>query len=358
VAAELSTFLNGLVKREFRGLRSEDMRVTLVHAGDQVLPELGQRFPKLSEKAARILEGNGVNLRLGLRLESATAMEAILSDGSRLPSRTIISCTGTAQSPVLATLPFERDRHGRLIADINGCVDTKARVWTGGDCGAIPMRKGGTVPPLALYAMQAGKTIGKNILRSLRDKPLKPYSFGGLGDCCQLSTGKGVGQMFGIPISGWLCWFMWRAFMVAYLPSWMKRARTMIDWLTTPFLGRDIIAVTAPSDMGVQQELFEPNQYILKEGDVGRAMFIIRSGEVEVVRRNNDGTETELAILGPGDHFGEIAVLSNVRRTASVRARSAVQLLRISQEQACLLTSSYSDFGEIASTAEARMSSG
>lgn len=355
VAAELGAFLNGLAKKEFRSLRNEEVRVTLVHAGDHVLPELGQHFPKLSQKAAKDLESTGVKLQLGLRLEAATPLEAVLSDGSRLPSRTIISCTGTAQSPVLATLPFDRDTHGRLVADANGCVNTEAQIWTGGDCGAIPMKKGGTAPPLALYAMQAGTTIGKNITRSIRGKPLKPYSFGGLGDCCQLSTGKGVGQMMGIPVTGWLCWFLWRAFMVAYLPSWMKRVRTMLDWLTTPFLGRDIIAVTAPSDMGVQQELFEPGQMIVNEGDVGRAMFIIRSGEVEVIRKQDDGGQEQVALLGPGDHFGEVAVLNNVRRTASVRARSAVELLRIGQEQANLLTSAYQGFGEIAATAESRM---
>ncbi|MBM66813.1 MAG: cyclic nucleotide-binding protein [Myxococcales bacterium] len=355
VAAELAAFLNGLAKKEFRRLQGDEVRVTLVHAGDHVLPELGERFPKLSAKAAHYLQSIGVHLKLGLRLDAATPLEAILSDGSRLPSRTIISCTGTAQSPVLATLPFDRDAHGRLVADANGCVNVEAQIWTGGDCGAIPMKKGGTAPPLALYAMQAGKTIGKNILRSLRGKPLKPYSFGGLGDCCQLSTGKGVGQMMGIPVTGWLCWLIWRAFMVAYLPSWMKRVRTVLDWMTTPFLGRDIIAVTAPSEMGVQQQLFEPGQFIVNEGDVGKAMFLIRSGEVEVIRRGEDGTETAIATLGPGEHFGEIAVLNNVRRTASVRARSAVELLRIGQEQANLLTSTYQGFGEIAATAESRL---
>ena len=311
VAAELGAFLNGLAKREFRSLRGGEARVTLVHSGDHVLPELGQHFPKLSQKAARDLQTVGVQLKLGLRLESATPLEAVLNDGSRLPSRTIISCTGTAQSPVLATLPFDRDRHGRLVADAFGCVDHDAQIWTGGDCGSIPMPKGGTAPPLALYAMQAGRTIGRNILRQLRGRPLKPYNFGGMGDCCQLSTGKGVGQMYGIQVSGWICWFLWRSFMLAYLPSWMKRVRTMLDWLTTPFLGRDIIAVTAPNEMGVNQVLFEPGQYIVNEGDVGRAMFLIRSGEVDVIRKDQEGGETHIATLGPGEHFGEVAVLNN-----------------------------------------------
>jgi len=355
VAAELAGFLSGLAKKEFRGLDPEDIRITLVHAGDQILPELAERFPKLSAKATRSLQAAGVQLALGVKLKSATPLEAVLSDGSRLSTQTIISCTGTAQNPVLDTLPFERNRHGRLVANAYGQVGGTSDVWSGGDCAAIPMKKGGDVPPLALYAMQAGTTIAGNILRTRRNKPLKPYSFGGLGDCCCLGTGDGVGQLMGIQISGFLCWLIWRIFMVIYLPSWKKRVRTVLDWIATPLLGRDIIAVTSPSDVGVQRELFEAGQLIVTEGDVGRAMFLVRTGEVEVFKTDADGQETHLANLGAGDHFGEIAVLNDVRRTASVRARSEVELLRIGREQANLLTSSYSGFGEVAKTARARM---
>ncbi len=84
-------------------------------------------------------------------------------------------------------------------------------------------------------------------------------------------------------------------------------------------------------------------------------MFLVRTGEVEVFKTDTDGRETHLANLGAGEHFGEIAVLNDVRRTASVRARSEVELLRIGREQANLLTSSYSGFGEVAATGRARM---
>jgi NADH dehydrogenase len=289
-----------------------------------------------------------------VKLASATALEAILSDGRRLPARTIISCTGTAQSPVLTELPFERDRGGRLVADEFGCVDADAQVWSGGDCGAIPLKTGGTAPALAIYAIEAGKTIGTNIARTIRGKKLKRYSFTGFGDCCALGYGKAVGQVWGVPLWGLPAWITWRVCMIVYLPSWLKRVRTMLDWMTTPFFGRDIISVGSPDEVGVQPELFEDGQVVVRQGDVGRAMFIVRSGTVTVVRELADGKSEHLADLGPGDHFGEIAVLRDVRRTATVRAVGPVELLRVSRAGTRMLASSFEAFNQVSSTAQTR----
>ncbi len=354
VAAELADLLDDLVGKEYTGLRRDEAKITVVHSGDMILPELGRQFPKLSARAESILERRGVTFEKGVKLSSATPEEAVLSDGRRLATRSIISCTGTAQSPLLDQLPFERDGHGRLVADAYGRVSEERGVWSAGDCGAVPMKNGKTAPPLALYAMKGGATIGKNLLRTLAGKPLKPYSFTGMGDCCVLGSGKAVGQIWGIPLSGVVAWLVWRACMIAYLPTWQKRARTMLDWLLAPFFGRDITSVNASEQVGVVRHLFETGQHIIRQGDIGRAMYIIQAGQVEVVHEQ-DGGETKLATLGPGEHFGEIAVLQDTRRTATVRALSPVIVLRISREETKMLSATFRPFGE---AAEARLAPG
>jgi CRP-like cAMP-binding protein len=68
-------------------------------------------------------------------------------------------------------------------------------------------------------------------------------------------------------------------------------------------------------------------QYIFREGDPGNEMFIIETGAVEILRQVR-GT-TPLALLEPGDFFGEMAVLEDQPRFASARAKSASRLLRV-----------------------------
>jgi CRP-like cAMP-binding protein len=63
---------------------------------------------------------------------------------------------------------------------------------------------------------------------------------------------------------------------------------------------------------------------LLREGDFGYAMFAITSGKAEVVQ-NGEVIRT----LGPGDVFGEIAVLASGRRTASVVAITPMKLITV-----------------------------
>lgn len=71
---------------------------------------------------------------------------------------------------------------------------------------------------------------------------------------------------------------------------------------------------------------------ILRQGDLPDRFYIITRGEVTVSRRGQSGEEVELATLSAGQYFGEIGLLSHVPRTASVRARTAVELLVLDRE--------------------------
>src|SRR4029077_4694690 len=61
-------------------------------------------------------------------------------------------------------------------------------------------------------------------------------------------------------------------------------------------------------------------EILFKEGDVGRALFIMESGKVEIYRQNSAGQPQRLAILIAGAYFGEMSLLDDLPRTASARA--------------------------------------
>jgi putative peptide zinc metalloprotease protein len=76
----------------------------------------------------------------------------------------------------------------------------------------------------------------------------------------------------------------------------------------------------------------EPGQEIVRQGNPGDALFIVRSGCAEVVGRRTDGTEYQITTLGPGDPFGEAALLTGEPRSATVRALEQTALFRLSAE--------------------------
>ncbi len=75
-----------------------------------------------------------------------------------------------------------------------------------------------------------------------------------------------------------------------------------------------------------QVEHYEPGSVIIEQGTLGSSAFFIRVGEVEVVRRREQDGEEVLGKLGVGDYFGEMALLSNQPRNASVRALTKTTL--------------------------------
>jgi alkyl hydroperoxide reductase subunit AhpC len=72
---------------------------------------------------------------------------------------------------------------------------------------------------------------------------------------------------------------------------------------------------------------------IVAEGEPADRFYVIAQGEVGVSRRSPEGEEIELATLGPGQFFGEVGILAETRRTATVRAINEVELLALSWQE-------------------------
>jgi NADH dehydrogenase len=347
VASELVASIPEIARTRFPNIPLEKIRVTLVHSGAKVLPELGETFPRLQEYAIRVLsEYSNMRVVTNCRVAAATPEEAILNNGERIPTRTIISCTGSAPSPILDLLPFERAPNGRLVMDEFCRVKGQTHIWGGGDCAAVPRHDGTPAPPLAIWALTTGSQVAVNIKRTLENRPLKPFRFKGLGDACTLGRKRAVAHLRGFPMTGRLGYYAWRIVVLLYLPAWEKKFRLFMDWLVVPIFGRDVINTNVHKPVGVARVMYEPGQDIVREGDIGQSLFIIRSGEVEVVKQGANGTEEHLAILGPGEHFGEVAVFRRMRRTATVRSKTRVELLHVRREIAIALSESRTDIAE------------
>ncbi len=74
----------------------------------------------------------------------------------------------------------------------------------------------------------------------------------------------------------------------------------------------------------------EPGKFAFKEGEPGRDFFVLLEGEMEVLKRSQSGHDARVALLGPGDWFGEMSVVDVEPRSASVRATASSRLLCIS----------------------------
>ncbi|UCG26119.1 MAG: cyclic nucleotide-binding domain-containing protein [Chloroflexota bacterium] len=79
---------------------------------------------------------------------------------------------------------------------------------------------------------------------------------------------------------------------------------------------------------GALGKVYKRGDAIVQQGDTGSCMYVIQDGEVEVVRTYN-GSSVRLAVLGPGDIFGELSLFGNGARSATVRALGDVRIITV-----------------------------
>lgn len=74
--------------------------------------------------------------------------------------------------------------------------------------------------------------------------------------------------------------------------------------------------------------VYAPGQPIVRQGERGDCMYVVQSGEVEVVKATSEG-EQRIATLKEGDFFGEMSIFEHEVRSATVRARGEARVLKV-----------------------------
>jgi NADH dehydrogenase len=331
LAAELNDFVRGVIGN-YAELSSTDVRVVLLEGLGRILPELDER---LAYYAQRLLARRGVELRLNTKLDAASGNEAILTDGTRIQTRTLISTVPSSPNPLIDALPLLKQR-GRLRVDSTLLVEGTNNVWALGDCALVPMKDGGFCPPTAQFAIRQGKTAAHNIVCAIRGGERKSFQFQELGKLAALGHRSAVAQVFGVNISGFLAWFMWRSIYLMKLPGWGRRLKVATSWAFELFLPPELVQLKLTNSRGIAHEHFEPGQEVFHQDDLGDRLYIIQSGRAEVVRHEG-GREIPLAVLGPGEYFGEMALLNQTSRNATVRCAEPLNLLSIPRREFSIL---------------------
>jgi NADH:ubiquinone reductase (H+-translocating) len=231
--AELADLVRDAL-RFYPGLRQAPQRWVLADAAPKILPEIPKR---LGEYAARQLLKRGVEIHVGTTLESVEAGAATLSNGDRIPTRTLVWTAGVKASPELPRFGLPLDDHGRVEVDELLHVRGHEHVWALGDNAAVPntATPGEVDPPTQQHALRQARRLAKN----LAGEP-KPYRYRMLGQAATLGRYKGIADVLGLRFTGFPGWFITRTYHLYQLPLFSRKLRVVADWTTSLFFRRDI----------------------------------------------------------------------------------------------------------------------
>ena len=239
--AELSDLANDAL-RWYPRLRSIPQRWVLVDAAPKILAEIPTR---LGDYAAKELTGRGVEIHVSTMLESFDGEEAVLSNGTRIPARTLVWTAGVKASPEVGVFGMPLDERGRVRVDSFLRVEGRERVWSLGDCAAVPNERtpGRFDPPTCQHALRQARRLAKNILGDREQ-----YGYRMLGQVATLGRYKGIADVMGVRFRGFPGWFITRSYHLFQLPLFSRKLRVVVDWTTSLFFRRDIAELTGLRD--------------------------------------------------------------------------------------------------------------
>ncbi|MFE7858717.1 NAD(P)/FAD-dependent oxidoreductase [Streptomyces sp. NPDC057403] len=230
--------------RYYHNVQAEDMKWILVEASDRILPEVGEEMGRYTVTELR---RRNIDVRLNTRLESCADRIAVLSDGARFPTRTIVWTAGVKPSPLLAATDLPLTARGRLKCTPQLTIDGAPHAWAAGDAAAVPdvtaEEPGRETAPNAQHAVRQARVLGDNIARALRGEELETYSHRYAGSVASLGLHKGVAHVYGRKLKGYPAWFMHRVYHLSRVPTFNRKARVLAEWTLSGLFKREIVSL-------------------------------------------------------------------------------------------------------------------
>lgn len=342
---EVAGELNDLVRaslRFYRNFTAGDVTVTLVHSREQILPEVS---PGLRDFARIKMEEAGIRMILKSRIVVATPDGVGLEDGRMITAATIVCTIGTTATQLVQWLDAPKEK-GRLVTDPDMRLKGTPNVWAVGDCAVIlNAYDGHPAPTTGQFAERQGRQVADNIVRVLRSRPTRPFSYKPMGVLCGIGERKAVAEILGVHLSGFPAWWLWRTVYLLKSPSWSRRVKLAFDWTWELLFPRDLGHARTNQTDRITKAHYRPGDDIFLEGSPGTHFYVIDRGEVEILRHDEKGQPNQIVdVLGPGEFFGEVALLDNQPRRVSARARTAVDALVMGKDVFSRISGSLTPF--------------
>jgi NADH dehydrogenase len=226
--------LMGEMRRFYPELKKEVPRVVILQKGGFLLPELNHK--SLSEFTLRKLRQNGVEILLKSSAKKADSVGVRLASGRQIETGMIVCTVGTKTQPLIKGLGLTLEK-GRLKTLPDMRVKGTTNIWALGDCSLVPnVYDGQPCPATAQFAIRQAQQLSENLRRASQGLATKPFYFRPRGILASIGHHNAVAVIYGIKLSGFIAWFLWRGIYLSKLPTLSRKIEVAISWFCSiPF---------------------------------------------------------------------------------------------------------------------------
>jgi len=258
-AGELNDFISD-VSEYYPSISENDVKVTLIEATTEILNGFPQ---KLASFAKEKLVERGINVILDAGVTSFDGKEVLLKSSSKsnkvllsdsyqqkghsqlveinsISSRTLIWTAGVTPIDLVKESLFQTHK-GRILVNEYLQVPQFPEVFAIGDCSIFdPALSMKSFPPTAQIAEAHAKIAANNLKELVRGGNLTKFDYSWKGQSAIIGKRTGIASFFGINISGFLAYLLWRNLYLSKIRSSDKKFRVWLDWTLDLFFKRDI----------------------------------------------------------------------------------------------------------------------
>jgi NADH dehydrogenase len=241
--AEIEDFFASYIVPRYRGIQPTDYRLLLLEAGGEILRGV---HPTLAERARRKLKKQGIEVRTGARVTGVWSGAVEVAGTGAVPVGITIWAAGVTGHPLLAHLPVEHDRLGRIVVDEHMRVPGHPEVYGAGDAVSIQGRPDASVPIIPA-ALAHAVLAADNIAADLAGRAPRAIQFAPRGMLVSLGERDAVVEVMGVRFSGYLAWLFWNAVHLYKLVGVRKQLQVALDWSLAQWFPRDSAIIRRPS---------------------------------------------------------------------------------------------------------------
>ena len=196
LSAELYNAAEHLSSYGYGKIDTSHLKVTLIEAGQRILPALPER---ISRDAQKELEELGVNVKTNTMIIEAGEKYLQTKEGEKIPADIMVWSAGIRTSSVTQQFDgLEINRLNQLVVKKTMQTTVDDSIFAMGDCCYFMQDNGTAVPPKAQAAHQMAKFLAKNIVALFDEKPLKEFKYNDKGSLVSLSEFTAYGDLSGL----------------------------------------------------------------------------------------------------------------------------------------------------------------
>ncbi len=229
LAGALAELSSHVLEKDFRHIDPVLKKVILLEGADRILLSLSE---DLARCAVRDLEHLGVRVFVRSKVTNIDAHGVYFESEGReefIASATVLWAAGVTPNPLAEKLGVPLVR-GWVPVEPDCSIKGHPEVFVVGDMAFFTHQGGRPLPGVAPVAMQQGRSVANNIIRSIKGEVRKPFHYVDKGNLATIGRSKAVIEIGGFKASGFFAWLAWLIVHIFYLIGFHNRVIVLFRW--------------------------------------------------------------------------------------------------------------------------------